>query len=394
MSSTQRGQVREQVADPLAALAVLLELPLRPDDAALVLVAAAAEGLHRGSSCRPAVQLRLVVEGVDVARAAVHEQEDDALGLGGEVRLLRGQRVDERRRAVGGDGLAGEEAVARQQRRSERSAVKPPPASQRNSRRVRPQKLSRRVSVMDGWLQRDVVRMPMVHGTDRCRERFIGMLHMLVNPDTRTRSGSAPAGSSAAARLRRRGLLRSHATSMNATSASISSALGRRGRVVRRSASGTWAAGVVAGALLRSRSAKRVRPARCRNSLLSIASACVGCVVQSGPGSSRRCRQRRSSPGSAQQRPLDVDVDAPPRGLLGRRLAPAVARASTGRPALPAGSSGRCSGRHIFGFKLPLDGQDRIADLLGRQPPHVEPPEQVVVGVFGQRRHRSRDDMR
>ena len=40
-------QVREQVADPLAALAVLLELPLRLDDAALVLVPAAAEGLDR-----------------------------------------------------------------------------------------------------------------------------------------------------------------------------------------------------------------------------------------------------------------------------------------------------------------------------------------------------------
>ena len=37
MSSTHVAEVREQVADPLAALAVLLELPLRPDDAALVL---------------------------------------------------------------------------------------------------------------------------------------------------------------------------------------------------------------------------------------------------------------------------------------------------------------------------------------------------------------------
>jgi hypothetical protein len=42
-------QVREQIADPLAALSVLLEAPLGPDDAALVLVPAAAEGLdlHR-----------------------------------------------------------------------------------------------------------------------------------------------------------------------------------------------------------------------------------------------------------------------------------------------------------------------------------------------------------
>ena len=47
MSSTQVAEVREEVADPLAALAVLLELPLRPDDAALVLLAAAAERLDR-----------------------------------------------------------------------------------------------------------------------------------------------------------------------------------------------------------------------------------------------------------------------------------------------------------------------------------------------------------
>ncbi len=37
-------------------------------------------------------QLRLVVEGIDVARRAVHAQEDDALGLRGEVRLLRRER--------------------------------------------------------------------------------------------------------------------------------------------------------------------------------------------------------------------------------------------------------------------------------------------------------------
>ena len=37
----------EEVADPLAALAVGAEAPLRPDDAALVAVPAAAERAHR-----------------------------------------------------------------------------------------------------------------------------------------------------------------------------------------------------------------------------------------------------------------------------------------------------------------------------------------------------------
>ena len=58
MSSTQLRQVREQVADPLAALAVLLELPLRPDDAALVLVPAAAEGLDGDRLAVERVELR------------------------------------------------------------------------------------------------------------------------------------------------------------------------------------------------------------------------------------------------------------------------------------------------------------------------------------------------
>src|SRR6185437_9294364 len=106
------GQVREEVADPLAALPVLLELPLRPDDPPRVLVAAAAERLHGDRLAVQAVQLRLVVEGVDVAGAAVHEQEDDALGLCLEMRLAGCQRVEELAGAVGANGPPGEEAVA------------------------------------------------------------------------------------------------------------------------------------------------------------------------------------------------------------------------------------------------------------------------------------------
>ena len=85
------------------------------------------------------VELGLVVERVDVARPAVHEQEDDALGLGRQRRGLGRQRVDERRDAVGRDGLPGQEAVAAEQAPSSATEPKPPPISQRNSRRVRPQ---------------------------------------------------------------------------------------------------------------------------------------------------------------------------------------------------------------------------------------------------------------
>ena len=41
-------------------------------------------------------QRRLRIEGVDVRRAAVHEQVQDALRLGGERRLLRSERIDRR----------------------------------------------------------------------------------------------------------------------------------------------------------------------------------------------------------------------------------------------------------------------------------------------------------
>ena len=50
-------------------------------------------------------QERLVVEGIDVADAALHEQEDDAPSLRREVRLERGQGVD-----GGGAGRVGGEA--------------------------------------------------------------------------------------------------------------------------------------------------------------------------------------------------------------------------------------------------------------------------------------------
>ena len=39
-------------------------------------------------------QLGLVVPGVDLALAAVHEQPDDALGLGRKMRRPRGQRIE------------------------------------------------------------------------------------------------------------------------------------------------------------------------------------------------------------------------------------------------------------------------------------------------------------
>ena len=95
-----------------------------PDDAALVLLAAAAERLDGDRLAVQRVELWLVVERVDVAGPAVHEQEDHALGLGRECGLPGRHRVDERRDSVGRDGLASQESVAAQQA-GERDRAKP-----------------------------------------------------------------------------------------------------------------------------------------------------------------------------------------------------------------------------------------------------------------------------
>src|SRR5215475_10840434 len=87
------AQVREEVADVFAALAVLLEAPLGADDASLVAMSAAAKRAHGDGSAIEGVHVRLVVEGIDLARAAVHEQEDDALRLAGEMRLPLSERI-------------------------------------------------------------------------------------------------------------------------------------------------------------------------------------------------------------------------------------------------------------------------------------------------------------
>src|SRR5208337_2340479 len=69
-------QVREDVGDVLATLAVLAKGPFRPNDSSLVLLAAAAERLDLDRLAVQPVEYGLVVERVDMAGPAVHEQED------------------------------------------------------------------------------------------------------------------------------------------------------------------------------------------------------------------------------------------------------------------------------------------------------------------------------
>ncbi len=108
------ADVGEEVGDPLAALAVLFEVPLGFYDAAFVFFATSTEGFDGDGFAVEAFHVGFVVEGVDVGGAAIHEEEDDGLGLGGEVGLLllgAGEHAGEGEGGEAGGG-GGEEFAA------------------------------------------------------------------------------------------------------------------------------------------------------------------------------------------------------------------------------------------------------------------------------------------
>ena len=122
-------QVRHQVRHVHARLAVLAPLAMAAQAERVALEELAvdlAEAGRQRLAVEP-VQERLGVEQVHLARTAGHEQEDAALGLRGEMRRLRRQRVGRRP-----GGLAARRAL--QQRRSA-SSPNPLPVRARNSRR-------------------------------------------------------------------------------------------------------------------------------------------------------------------------------------------------------------------------------------------------------------------
>ncbi len=85
------GDLGKQLGDPLAALAVLAELPGRAQQLRAV------QPADRRGLAGVGRQLRLVVERVDVRRRPVHAQEDHPLRPGREVR-----RPGRQRRALAG----------------------------------------------------------------------------------------------------------------------------------------------------------------------------------------------------------------------------------------------------------------------------------------------------
>src|SRR5262245_33526742 len=109
-------EVRKKFGNPFAAPPVLAELPLGPHDSPLVAVTAAPERFDFHGLPVERIHLRLVVERLDMARAAVHEEENDALRLRREMGLSWREGIDEMRLSVGGDRLAGEKTVPREHR--------------------------------------------------------------------------------------------------------------------------------------------------------------------------------------------------------------------------------------------------------------------------------------
>src|SRR5437868_3120711 len=87
------AEMRKEVTDPFSALAVLFELPFRPDYAAFFALAAAAEGGDRHGFAVQRIERRLVIEGIDLAWATVHEEENDALCLRRKVRRFGRERI-------------------------------------------------------------------------------------------------------------------------------------------------------------------------------------------------------------------------------------------------------------------------------------------------------------
>ena len=95
------GRVREKIRDPRAALAVLGEGAARAEELRAVRAVHECEALagDEGFGDRLAVErdeARLVVEQVELTRAAGHEKINDVFGARGEVRGLRGHGIGER----------------------------------------------------------------------------------------------------------------------------------------------------------------------------------------------------------------------------------------------------------------------------------------------------------
>ena len=87
------AQIGEQIGNHVPALAARFERPLGSYSAPFIAVTATSEGLDRNCFAIQRIKFRFVVECINVAWPAIHEQKDDSLGLGRSHRRLGFHRV-------------------------------------------------------------------------------------------------------------------------------------------------------------------------------------------------------------------------------------------------------------------------------------------------------------
>ena len=88
-----RCQMGEQIADPFSAFAVLVEIPTGLDDSTLILMTTPPKGFHVNRLIVTAFHRGLIVERIDMAGTAIHEQENDVLRFRSEMGGLGRQRI-------------------------------------------------------------------------------------------------------------------------------------------------------------------------------------------------------------------------------------------------------------------------------------------------------------
>ena len=113
------GDVRHEVGEPGAALAILLPGAVRGEQLADAALGGRLDALQEGRGdflSGEADQFGLVVKEIERARRAVHMQPDHRFGLGGEMGILGGQGIGELGRA------GGENAASRHHRAQGESA--------------------------------------------------------------------------------------------------------------------------------------------------------------------------------------------------------------------------------------------------------------------------------
>ena len=276
------------------------------------------------------VELRLVVEGIDVARPAVHEEEDDALGLGRQRRRLGRQRVGElvRRSRPRRPCRRSRRATAGRSGRRRRSRRRPPRGTRGGCGRRRS-----RVSASHGQSPRTVVPRLLQPCSDSAPSA-----RPITVAGTRT---SIPAAQSRYINSFRFSAIRQKyfSAASGVTPSFFCSAVDQ---VQRRGCTSSSVGGRDVASVQPQPHLPAARPAPLRGAAARRSSAACSLHELAVEQRQRLRRLRRGEahrrtcdPVSArskfvqdrhQQRPLDVDVDAAPRLLLRRRLAPAVAR--------------------------------------------------------------------